>query len=356
MMRFHSPNYIHFLQSATPDTPENLEYFLGGSDCPIFDDIFEYCQISAGGSISAAQRLNSGLCDIAINWAGGLHHAHKSQASGFCYIADCVLGILELLKFHPRVMYIDIDIHHGDGVEEAFYDSDRVLTVSFHKFGGEFFPGTGHVFDIGIDLGKYYSVNVPLREGMTDDAYFSIFRPIIRQLNDWFRPTAILLQCGADSLVGDRLGCFNLSTYGHGQCVEFVKSLGKPMVVVGGGGYTKKNVARCWAYETAVLLDQEISNDLPETDYSDFYKPTFKLHLTPEKNKNLNKPQYLENLKMRIFENIRHLPVAPSVQMQELPPRAMIREVMRDGWAGPTVSGKFLWRLDLKEEKEEDEE
>jgi histone deacetylase 1/2 len=266
-----------------------------------------------------------------------------------------VLGILELLKFHPRVMYIDIDIHHGDGVEEAFYDSDRVLTVSFHKFGGDFFPGTGHVFDIGTELGTYYSVNVPLREGMTDEAYFSIFRPIIRQLNDWFRPTAILLQCGADSLVGDRLGCFNLSTYGHGQCVQFVKSLGKPMVVVGGGGYTKKNVARCWAYETAVLLDQEISNDLPETDYSDFYKPTFKLHLTPEKSKNMNKPQYLENLKMRIFENIRHLPVAPSVQMQELPPREMIREVMKDGWAGPTVSGKFLWRFDLKEEKEEDE-
>jgi histone deacetylase 1/2 len=96
---------VHFLQSATPGTPENLEFFLGGSGCPIFDDIFEYCQISAGGSISAAQHLNCGLCNIAINWVGGLHHAHKSQASGFCYTANCVLGIFELLKFHARVMY-----------------------------------------------------------------------------------------------------------------------------------------------------------------------------------------------------------------------------------------------------------
>jgi histone deacetylase 1/2 len=118
---------------------------------------------------------------------------------------------------------------------------------------------------------------------------------------------------------------------------------------------TQKNVAQCWAYETAELLDQEISNDLRETDFSDFYKPAFKLHLTPEEGKNMNKPQNLENLKMRIFENIRYLPVAPSVQMQELPPREMIREVMKDGRAGLTVSGKFLWRLDLKEEKEEDE-
>jgi histone deacetylase 1/2 len=88
--------------------------------------------------------LNRGLCDIAINWAGGLHHAKKSEASGFCYVNDIVLGILELLRYYPRVLYIDIDVHHGDGVEEAFYTTDRVMTVSFHKYG-EFFPGTGEL-------------------------------------------------------------------------------------------------------------------------------------------------------------------------------------------------------------------
>jgi histone deacetylase 1/2 len=88
--------------------------------------------------------LNRGLCDIAINWAGGLHHAKKMEASGFCYVNDIVLGILELLRYYARVLYIDIDVHHGDGVEEAFYTTDRVMTVSFHKYG-EFFPGTGEL-------------------------------------------------------------------------------------------------------------------------------------------------------------------------------------------------------------------
>jgi histone deacetylase 1/2 len=98
MMHFHSPEYVKFLQNATAENTANcaqeLDKFCLGLDCPVFDDLFEYCQISAGGSISAAQRLNAGLCDIAINWAGGLHHARKAQASGFCYIADCVLVIM----------------------------------------------------------------------------------------------------------------------------------------------------------------------------------------------------------------------------------------------------------------------
>lgn len=99
-----------------------------------------------------AARLNRGLCDIAINWAGGLHHAKKAEASGFCYVNDIVLGILELLRYYARVLYIDIDVHHGDGVEEAFYTTDRVMTVSFHKYG-EFFPGTGELKVIGKERG-----------------------------------------------------------------------------------------------------------------------------------------------------------------------------------------------------------
>ena len=113
-----------------------------GEDCPVFDGLYEFCQLSAGGSVAGAVKLNKEATDIAINWAGGLHHAKKSEASGFCYVNDIVLAILELLKYHLRVLYIDIDIHHGDGVEEAFYTTDRVMTVSFHKYG-EYFPGTG---------------------------------------------------------------------------------------------------------------------------------------------------------------------------------------------------------------------
>lgn len=135
---------------------------VGVSDCPIFDKLYEFCCTYTGGSVQAAQRVNHRQCDIAINWSGGLHHAHKAAAAGFCYINDIVLCILELLKYHARVVYIDIDIHHGDGVEEAFYATDRVMTVSFHKFGN-FFPGTGDITDLGMKQGKYCSINLPLK-------------------------------------------------------------------------------------------------------------------------------------------------------------------------------------------------
>ena len=114
-----------------------------------------------------------------MNWAGGLHHAKKSEISGFCYVnvSDIVLAVLELLKYHQRVLYIDIDIHHGDGVKEAFCTTDRIVTVSFHKYG-EYFPGTWDLQDIGVGKGKYYAVNYPLRDGIDDESYEAIFKPV----------------------------------------------------------------------------------------------------------------------------------------------------------------------------------
>ena len=153
--------------------------------------------------MASAVKLNKQAADIAINWAGGLHHAKKSEASGFCYVNDIVLAILELLKYHQRVLYIDIDIHHGDGVEEAFYTTDRVMTVSFHKYG-EYFPGTGDLRDIGAGRGKYYSLNFPLRDGIDDSSYENIFVPVMSRVMELYQPSAIVLQCGADSLSGDR--------------------------------------------------------------------------------------------------------------------------------------------------------
>ena len=113
----------------------------------------------------------TGKADIAINWAGGLHHAKKREASGFCYVNDIVLCILELLLIYPRVIYLDIDVHHGDGVEEAFFTTNRVMTVSFHQYGEEFFPGSGSIDSIGEASGRHYSINVPLKPGITDDQY-----------------------------------------------------------------------------------------------------------------------------------------------------------------------------------------
>jgi len=261
MTKFHSDDYIRFLRSIRPDNMSEysklLQRFNVGEDCPVFDGLYEFCQLSSGGSVASAVKLNKQAADIAINWAGGLHHAKKSEASGFCYVNDIVLAILELLKYHQRVLYIDIDIHHGDGVEEAFYTTDRVMTVSFHKYG-EYFPGTGDLRDIGAGRGKYYSLNFPLRDGIDDSSYEGLFVPVVSRVMELYQPSAVVLQCGADSLSGDRLGCFNLTLKGHGKCVEFMKRYNLPLMLLGGGGYTIRNVARCWTYETSVALDQDI--------------------------------------------------------------------------------------------------
>jgi histone deacetylase 1/2 len=215
--------------------------------------MYDYCQIYTAGSLRGAAWLAQGNADIAINWAGGLHHAKKMEASGFCYVNDCVLAILELLKTYERVLYIDIDCHHGDGVEEAFFTTNRVLTVSFHKFG-EYFPGTGAIDDIGHGDGKYYSVNFPMNDGIDDFTYEQAYKPVMDAIMERFKPNAIVHQCGTDSLAGDRLGMFNLSVKGHGACITHMKSFGVPLLLIGGGGYCLRNVARCYTYETSIAV------------------------------------------------------------------------------------------------------
>lgn len=322
MTKFHSDDYIRFLRSIRPDNMgeynKQMQRFNVGEDCPVFDGLYEFCQLSGGGSVASAVKLNKQAADIAINWAGGLHHAKKSEASGFCYVNDIVLAILELLKYHQRVLYIDIDIHHGDGVEEAFYTTDRVMTVSFHKYG-EYFPGTGDLRDIGAGKGKYYAVNFPMRDGIDDESYQNTFVPIVSKVMESYQPSAVVLQCGADSLSGDRLGCFNLTLKGHAKCVEFMKKYNLPLMLLGGGGYTIRNVARCWTYETAVALNVEIANELPYNDYFEYFGPDFKLHISPSNMANQNTPEYMDKIKTRLFENLRMLPHAPGVQMANIP-------------------------------------
>lgn len=326
MSQFHTDEYVDFLSRVTPDNMDQytdaLTKFHVGDDCPVFDGLFEYCGISGGGSMEGAARLNRGKCDIAINWAGGMHSAKRKEASGFCYVNDVCLGIIELLRFHQRVLYIDIDIHHGDGVEEAFYATDRVLTCSFHKFG-QYFPGTGDLRDIGVGKGEHYAVNVPLNDGIDDESYQQVFQPIVSKIVEWYQPGAVVLQCGADSLSGDRLGCFNLSMQGHAKCVEFVKRFNLPMLVLGGGGYTMRNVARTWAYETAICAGQQLPIELPYNDYYDYYGPNYKLEVPASNMINANTPEYLHQIVTRVLQNLAPTKAAPSIQMQQTPRDAL---------------------------------
>ncbi|TDL20230.1 histone deacetylase [Rickenella mellea] len=322
---YHDHEYIDFLSRVTPGNQNEMKHLIETfncvEDCPIFADMYDFCRMYAGASLAGARKLCAGTTDIAINWSGGLHHAKRGEASGFCYVNDIVLAILELLRYHPRVLYIDIDIHHGDGVELAFWNSNRVMTVSFHKYTGDFFPGTGRLDDNGNGLGKHFCLNVPLQDGIDDDSYLAIFKTVIDDTVTSFRPSSIVLQCGADSLGCDRLGAFNLSIAAHGECVNFVRKFNVPLLVLGGGGYTVHNVSRCWTYETSVLVGAEVPDELPMTMYDAWFADDYTLHPTiVGKVDNLNSPASLQRITSSIRNKLRYLQGAPSVQMQEIPP------------------------------------
>ena len=348
---FHSTDYLDFLGTVLPEpVPRDLEnanpdlkFNLGGSDCPLFDGLYDYCSLSAGGALDAARKISSKQSDIAIAWGGGLHHAKKAEASGFCYINDVVVAILELLRFYPRVLYIDIDVHHGDGVEEAFFSTDRVMTVSFHKYDpNNFFPGTGALDDNGPksenNSGSHHAVNVPLNDGITDEQYDGLFNTIIGKTVEKFRPGAIALQCGADSIAGDRLGRFNLQVQGHGACVDFCKRMNIPMILFGGGGYTPRNVARAWTYETSIAIDcqDKINPILPHhAPWRDQFRhdtlfPTLE-QILGEPRQNRNPQKRLQEIVQHVTEQLRFVAAAPSVQFQEIPPDlGAIRQEVED--------------------------
>ena len=354
---FHSNDYLDFLGTVLPEpvprdvdnANPDLKFNLGGSDCPLFEGLYDYCSMSAGGALDAARKLCSGQSDIAIAWGGGLHHAKKAEASGFCYINDIVIAILQLLRYHARVLYIDIDVHHGDGVEEAFFSTDRVMTVSFHKYDPQnFFPGTGALDDNGPksehNAGSHHAINVPLNDGITDDQYGWLFNKVIGDIVDKFQPGAIALQCGADSLAGDRLGRFNLQVQGHAACVEFCKAKNLPLILFGGGGYTPRNVARAWTYETGIAVGckEQLVNSrrLPShAPWREHFRhetllPTLE-QILGEPRQNRNTQKKLQDIVQHVTEQLRFVQAAPSVQMQKIPPdlaglRDEVEAKMRD--------------------------
>lgn len=281
MDTFHSEKYLNSI--GVDET----------QDCPFFENMIDFCERYASASVNGALLLNSGLHKCVINWAGGLHHAKKEEASGFCFVNDISMAILELLSKFERVMYIDVDVHHGDGVEEAFLDNDRVLTVSFHKFGDGFFPDTGTLV-----TGNHKAINVPIQNGIDDDSYHYAFKPIISNAINKFKPSAIVFQAGADSLGEDKLGTFNLSIKGHSECLKFVSDFDIPLLVLGGGGYTIHNVSRCWAYETATLCGSQVPDFIPEDNpFRRHFEPNFETNpMFSQKYVNVNKKKYLDSI------------------------------------------------------------
>ncbi len=264
----HDPAYLAVLAEAESGElpPDGPRYGLGpGGDNPVFPGLWTVARLTAGGSLEAADRVAAGEAKVAMSIAGGLHHAMRARASGFCYVNDPVLAIRRLLdRGLARVAYVDVDAHHGDGVEAAFWEDDRVLTISIHQDGRTLFPGTGFAEDIGAGRGRGYAVNVPLLPGAGDAVVVEAFESVVPPFLDAFRPDAVVAQLGVDSFATDPLANLELTTVGFEAMVRRIAGLSPRLVALGGGGYQLANVARGWTLAWGIVSGQPVPDLIPE--------------------------------------------------------------------------------------------
>ena len=248
--RFHDPAYVAALRRAeamqTVSEADRALYRIGAEGNPVYPEIYRRPMISAGGVLLAARLTAQGgtvYCP-----GGGTHHGRRARASGFCYLNDPVLGILAWLdQGVDRVAYLDIDAHHGDGVQDAFADDPRVLTISIHEAGR--WPRTGPATDRAGGAAR----NFPVPAGFNDTEMRTLLHGAVLPLIRAHRPKALFLQCGADGLEEDPLSRLALSNNAHWEVVAGVRALAPRLIVTGGGGYNPWSVARCWAGVWAVL-------------------------------------------------------------------------------------------------------
>jgi len=263
--RFHGRDYIEILRavSAGDWVPHAARYGLGPGDNPIFPGLWEAAQLVAGGSLLAAQLVAEDQADRAFHFAGGLHHAMPDRASGFCYVNDAVLAIMRLRERGWRVAYVDIDAHHGDGVQFAFYRDPSVLTISTHERGDRLFPGTGFVVEMGEGDGVGFSVNLPLQPFTDDAVYQPAFEAVVPPLLCAFKPDVMVLQLGIDSHRTDPLTHLCLTVQGFTTVVKRLLQLVPRVVALGGGGYDLPNVARAWTAAWAAMNEVTLAETLP---------------------------------------------------------------------------------------------
>ena len=264
---FHSSEYLDVLKQANDGhlPGDAYAYGLGPGDNPIFPGLYSWSLLGTGATIQAVDFVAKGEGEIAFNIAGGLHHAMRSRASGFCYINDPVIGILKLLGQGKRVAYIDIDAHHADGVQKAFYHTPQVLTISLHESGYSLFPGTGFEYEIGEGEGEGYSVNLPFLPYTDDEVYVWAFEEIVPPLIQTFQPDIVVTQLGVDTFYNDPLTNLHLTILGYEKIIRRIKDLAPRWVALGGGGYDVSNVARAWTLAWAVMNRIELSDELPES-------------------------------------------------------------------------------------------
>ncbi|MBL7107165.1 MAG: acetoin utilization protein AcuC [Phycisphaerae bacterium] len=252
---FHTSRYLDALQNAAKGKfdIEALHMGIGSPDCPVFGDMYKCSVLAAGATLAGAEAILKNEADIAFNPSGGFHHASPEHAAGFCYINDVALACLVLANASKKVLYLDIDVHHGDGVQNLFYNRKDVMTISFHQNGRTLFPGTGFEDEIGIGKGQGYCVNVPLPIDTYDEAYFKAYKQIVPPLLKSYDPDVIVFELGTDTLAGDPLANLKLTNNTYADIIYDLLSFDKPILATGGGGYNIDNTVRAWALAWSVL-------------------------------------------------------------------------------------------------------
>ncbi len=250
----HSAKFLEAIEllSKGGRSSGSSRFGFGSGDNPIFPGMYESAMLYTGATLNAVDAVLAGA-SVGINISGGLHHAHYDRAAGFCILNDCAVGIRRLRRRYARVAYVDIDVHHGDGVQELFYDDPTVLTISLHESGRTLFPGTGFVYESGEGEGVGYSLNLPFAPYTPDAIWIQAWRDSALLILKAFQPEAILLQMGTDAHVEDPLAHLCLTAQGWLEAIKDVVGLGVPIVAVGGGGYNMKTVTKMWSLATLTL-------------------------------------------------------------------------------------------------------
>jgi len=267
LLLFHEKEYLDLVKRMS----ELGSGYLDMGDTPAFKGCYEASALGAGASLEAIDQVMSGRVTHAMNIAGGLHHAQRNRASGFCIFNDPAISIAYLKQRYgiKRVLYLDIDAHHGDGVMYGFYSDPDVLDIDFHEDGHHLFPGTGFTDEIGEGKASGVKINVPLSPFTNDETYLMLFNQIVPLAVRKFQPEILLLQCGADSHANDLLAHLQITTTTYREVAETVHNLAHEvaqgrLVVFGGGGYNIANVARTWTLVASILADHNAPDVIPE--------------------------------------------------------------------------------------------
>jgi acetoin utilization protein AcuC len=249
--------------------PEAERFGLGTPDNPIFPGMDLAGRWLVGGALHGARLIMAGAERRVLQLGGGLHHAQRDRAAGFCLYNDLAVAIRACVDHGWRVAYLDIDLHHGDGVQNLFYDNDQVLTISLHETGHYLYPGTGHIHELGTGPARGLSLNVPLEPFTEAESYLEAFEAVVPRALEQFAPHVLVVQAGADAHFSDPLGDLALTTQAFETLFRRILQLadahtkGRVLVTLG-GGYEAQVVARVWTLLYLTMMELPIPTELPQ--------------------------------------------------------------------------------------------